>query len=159
MRQASDIRLAKTTLLPYVTPCGTFSRRNSSSFKQPSGVVVVDVDHLSSTQEAQEMSRTLFDDAYLSPLLTFVSPSGLGVKAFVPYALVCNDNPAENATKNMCWAMQYIELAYGNPNESTGKHETKIVDTSGKDIVRSCFLCHDPHALMRKKETFKQIFQ
>ncbi|MGG6548100.1 UNVERIFIED_CONTAM: virulence protein E, partial [Prevotella sp. 15_C9] len=25
----------------------------------------------------------------------------------------------------------------------------KGVDTSGKDLVRSCFLCHDPGALIR----------
>ena len=41
VRSAEDIRMAKTSLLPYVTPCGTFIRRNSKflriSFRTRSG--------------------------------------------------------------------------------------------------------------------------
>ena len=37
VRNAPDMRTAKATLLPYVTPCGTFTRRNSKCFVSPSG--------------------------------------------------------------------------------------------------------------------------
>ena len=76
-------RLLKQQTLPYVTPCGVFTRRRSDCIEEASGLVVVDIDHLESTEEAEHQQ------------------SGKGV------------------------------------------------DTSGKDLVRSCFLCHDPGALIR----------
>ena len=75
----------KRQALPYVTPCGTFSYRKSDRLLAPSGLVVVDVDGLDSTAEAEALRRQLFDDAYLCPALCFISPSERGVKAFVPY--------------------------------------------------------------------------
>lgn len=154
VRNAQDIRAAKATLLPYVTPCGTFSRRSSKCFVTPSHLVVVDVDHLDSYQEALEMRHTLFDDPFLCPVLTFVSPSGRGVKAFVPCNNLYAADEARNATESMSWAMQYVQMAYG-PNAdcsggvTSGGATSKGVDTSGKDLVRSCFLSHDPEALLR----------
>ena len=137
VRNATDIRTAKASLLPYVTPCGTFTRRSSKDFVSPSHLVIVDVDGLHSYQEAVEMRRMLYDDPLLQPVLTFVSPSGLGVKAFVPchYSSTTNDIP--NITDNMSWAMRYVETAYNT------------VTASGKDLVRSCFLSYDPEALFR----------
>ena len=43
VRGAGDLRMAKASLLPYVTPCGTFIRRSSKFFASPSGLVVVDI--------------------------------------------------------------------------------------------------------------------
>lgn len=43
VRNATDIRAAKAALLPYITPCGVFSRRNCRSLLKPSGLVVVDI--------------------------------------------------------------------------------------------------------------------
>ena len=57
VRNAPDMRTAKATLLPYVTPCGTFTRRNSKCFVSPSGLVVIDVDNLDSYDEAVSMRR------------------------------------------------------------------------------------------------------
>ena len=103
VRNSEDIRTAKASLLPYVTPCGTFTRRSSKDFVSPSHLVIVDVDGLHSYQEAVEMRRMLYDDPLLQPVLTFVSPSGLGVKAFVPchYSSTTNDIP--KITDNMSW--------------------------------------------------------
>lgn len=151
VRNAEDIRAAKARLLPYVTPCGIFSRRSSKCFVTPSHLVVVDVDHLDSYQEAVEMRRTLFDDPFLRPILTFVSPSGRGVKAFVPYNNLHATDEARNATESMSWAMQYVEMAYGPNADCVIGVTSKGVDTSGKDLVRSCFLSHDPEALLRIK--------
>ena len=86
VRNSGDIRTAKASLLPYVTPCGTFSTsKQVKCFVASSHLVVVDIDHLDSYQEAVEMRSTLFNDHLLRPVLTFISPSGQGVKAFVPY--------------------------------------------------------------------------
>lgn len=149
VRNAADIRAAKASLLPYVTPCGVFTRRNCRSLLKTSGLVVVDIDHLDSLQEAEQMRRTLFDDPFLCPVLCFVSPGGRGVKAFVPYQEHAAD-AAQNAAESMYWAMNYVEMAYGGDTQD--KPTGKGVDTSGKDIVRACFLCHDPEALFREQK-------
>ena len=130
----------KQQTLPYVTPCGIFSRRRSDCLTEASGLVVVDIDHLESAEEAGLLRQQLFDDPYLQPLLVFVSPTGRGVKAFVPYAA------GQDASDAVCRAMDYVHCMYGTDAPRSGKG----VDTSGKDIVRSCFLCHDEKALMRR---------
>ena len=109
----SVCRLLKQQTLPYVTPCGVFTRRRSDCIEETSGLVVVNVDHLEST--------------------------GKGVKAFVPCA------PGQSATDGIRWAMSYVHCMYDTDHRNSGKG----VDTSGKDLVRSCFLCHDPEALIR----------
>jgi hypothetical protein len=139
VRCAANVRSAKTELLPYVTPCGEFKYRNSDCLTSLSGYVVVDVDHLGSSEEAESMRRKLFDDPWLKPSLVFVSPGGRGVKAFVAYDVARSSDCAGSAADNMIWAMQYVAMTYSEGD----------VDTSGKDIVRSCFLCHDSGALLR----------
>lgn len=133
-------RILKQQTLPYVTPCGVFTRRRSDCLKEPSGLVVVDIDHLESTEEAEKLRQQLFDDPYLHPALVFISPTGRGVKAFVPCA------PQQSITDAIRWAMSYIHCMYDADHQQSGKG----VDTSGKDIVRSCFLCHDSEAMMRR---------
>ena len=120
----------KRQTLPYVTPCGTFSYRKSDRLLAPSGLVVVDVDGLDSTAEAEALRRQLFDDAYLCPALCFISPR--------------NETPAY-ISEHILGVMNYVEYVYGD-GETRGSQK---VDPSGKDIVRSCFLCHDPNALFR----------
>ena len=99
VRNAPDMRTAKAALLPYVTPCGTFTRRNSKCFVSPSGLVVIDVDNLDSYDEAVSMRRLLFDDPFLCPVLTYVSPSGRGVKAFVPSGTLYPEDEARNGIR------------------------------------------------------------
>ncbi len=141
VRAATDMREAKARLLPYVTPCGVFSYRNASSLVKLSGLLPIDVDHLSSYEEAVELRQALFDDPMLCPSLCFISPSGLGVKAFVPYTLPSADVADVSAYvgEQLGWAMCYVGTLYGHAH----------VDPSGKDLARACFLCHDADALMR----------
>ena len=74
VRNAADIRAAKASLLPYVTPCGVFTRRRSDCLTESSGLVVVDIDHLESAEETENLRQQLFDDPYLCPALVFISP-------------------------------------------------------------------------------------
>lgn len=145
VRNAADIRAAKASLLPYVTPCGVFTRRRSDCLTESSGLVVVDIDHLESAEETENLRQQLFDDPYLCPALVFISPTGRGVKAFVP--CLHGQNPAEGIQ----WAMNYVHCMYDAENTQPGKG----VDTSGKDLVRACFLCHDPKALLREVVNFE----
>ena len=122
-----------------------FTRRRSDCLTESSGLVVVDIDHLESAEETENLRQQLFDDPYLCPALVFISPTGRGVKAFVP--CLHGQNPAEGIQ----WAMNYVHCMYDAENTQPGKG----VDTSGKDLVRACFLCHDPKALLRKVVNFE----
>ncbi len=145
VRAAPDISLAKKTLLPFVTPCGVFSYRKGDRLLSLSGLLPVDVDKLDSMEEAEEMRDLLFNDPYLDVQLAFVSPSGKGVKAFIPYPTENIKEPLVEVPAFACSAMTYVHLLYDRPGEGTAKG----VDTSGKDLARACFLCHDPHARIR----------
>ena len=151
VRNSEDIRTAKASLLPYVTPCGSLAHDIlNPRIVSPSHLVIVDVDGLHSYQEAVEMRRMLYDDPLLQPVLTFVSPSGLGVKAFVPCHYSSTTNDIQNITDNMSWAMRYVETAYNTITAVSSETKSKV-DFSGKDLVRSCFLSYDPEALFRTK--------
>ena len=142
-----EYRKMKQQCLPYVTPCGTFTYRRSDRLLEPSGLVVVDIDHLDSYDEATALRRKLFDDKFLRPALVFVSPSGRGVKAFVPYDMQRTEDIKQNIAENIYWVMNYVQMAYG---DSDSPVKDKGVDTSGKDVVRACFLSYDKGALFRR---------
>ncbi|MCC2748871.1 hypothetical protein LK487_18025, partial [[Eubacterium] rectale] len=74
----------------------------------PSGLIVVDIDHLDSRGEAEKLKRQLFDDRLLHPVLAFTSPSGYGVKAFIPYDLARIPDTRQNTSENIHWAMSYV---------------------------------------------------
>lgn len=152
VRRAADesvqaYREQKQHTLPYVTPSGVFDKRSGDCLQSPSGLVVVDVDHLDSEEEAQRLRDLLFDDPFLRAELVFVSPGGRGVKAFVPYRRTPGHTPAADAGNGVYWAMQYVQAMYAPATD--GGRSDKGVDTSGKDLVRACFLNHDPGARMR----------
>lgn len=150
-------RMLKQQTLPYVTPCGVFSYRKSDSLTGPSGLIVVDIDHLDSRQEAEKLKRQLFDDLLLRPVLAFTSPSGYGVKAFIPYDLARIPDTKQNISENIHWAMNYVQAIYdfhsSHPDREDKKtnHSGKGVDRSGKDLVRACFLSYDEEALIRRE--------
>ena len=150
-------RMLKQQTLPYVTPCGVFSCRKSDSLTGPSGLIVVDIDHLDSRREAEKLKRQLFDDLLLRPVLAFTSPSGHGVKAFIPYDLARIPDTKQNTSENIHWAMNYVQAIYdfhsSHPDREDKKtnHSGKGVDRSGKDLVRACFLSYDEEALIRRE--------
>lgn len=49
----AEYRQLKQRQLPFVTPHGVFSRRKSDALISASGLVVVDIDHLASLEEAE----------------------------------------------------------------------------------------------------------
>ena len=150
-------RMLKQQTLPYVTPCGVFSYRKIDSLTGPSGLIVVDIDHLDSRREAEKLKRQLFDDLLLRPVLAFTSPSGHGVKAFIPYDLARIPDTKQNTSENIHWAMNYVQAIYdfhsSHPDREDKKtnHSGKGVDRSGKDLVRACFLSYDEEALIRRE--------
>ena len=150
-------RMLKQQTQPYVTPCGVFSYRKSDSLTGPSGLIVVDIDHLDSRGEAEKLKRQLFNDRLLRPVLAFTSPGGHGVKAFIPYDLARIPDTRQNTSENIYWAMNYVQAIYdfhsSHPDGEDKKtnHSGKGVDRSGKDLVRACFLSYDEEALIRRE--------
>ena len=150
IREAPDLGLAKRTFLPYITPFGTFSHRRCNSLLAFSGLLPIDVDKLESGEEAEHIKQSLFGDPYLDTRLVFISPSGKGVKAFVPWPscrLKEGDDPVRLASVYAAQAMEYVRCMYELHPDS----RRRGVDVSGKDVVRACYLCHDEKALISVK--------
>ncbi len=156
-RDAKIDRLLTQQTLPYVTPCGVFSYRKSDSLTGPSGLIVVDIDHLDSRGEAEKLKRQLFNDRLLRPVLAFTSPGGHGVKAFIPYDLARIPDTRQNTSENIHWAMNYVQAIYDfhsslpDGEDKKTNRSGKGVDRSGKDLVRACFLSYDEEALIRRE--------
>mgnify|MGYP000370433036 CR=1 FL=1 len=57
-------RCLKQQTLPYVTPCGVFTRRRSDCLTEPSDLVVVDIDHL----DPQKKRKTYGNNCLMTPI-------------------------------------------------------------------------------------------
>ena len=112
-------RKNKQTLLPYVTPAGIFSYCKEQCMQVPSGLFVIDIDELASTEEAAMWRDRLFADEVLHPVLSFV-----------PFLSV--EESFDNALHT---AWEYLEW----------KYELKV-DRANADLSRACFLSHDGEA-------------
>lgn len=128
----------KQTLLPYVTPAGVFSYCREQCIVVPSGLFVIDIDHLTSTEEAAMWRDRLFADEVLQPDLAFVSPGAKGVKLFVSYRMSLTDTLEQSFDNAVHTAWDYLEW----------KHGLKA-DTANADMSRACFLAHDANCKLK----------
>ncbi|WP_455665579.1 BT4734/BF3469 family protein [Phocaeicola sp.] len=131
-------RKKKQTLLPYVTPAGVFSYCKEQCLLVPSGLFVIDIDELLSTEEAEMWRDRLFADEVLHPALSFVSPGACGVKLFIPYRINPVRTVEESFDDALHTAWEYLEWKYGLK-----------VDRANADLSRACFLSHDEKAKSR----------
>lgn len=138
LTDSKQFRQLKQRILPYVTPAGVFTYCREQSLLVPSGNFVIDLDHLASAAEARDLRDRLFNDDFLLPDLAFVSPSGTGVKLFVPYRLYVDKTVKDSFHLAMHTAWEYLRF----------KYELQI-DKSNADLCRACFICHDGEAKLR----------
>lgn len=131
-------RRKKQTLLPYVTPAGIFSYCKEQCIVVPSGLFVIDIDHLESAREADQWRDRLFADETLQPDLAFVSPGAKGVKLFVPYRINLKESLEQSFDTAVHTAWEYLEWKYGLK-----------ADTANADMSRACFLAHDEKAKLK----------
>ncbi len=125
------------TALEGFTVSGVFApTRKKTNIVEPTGCIIVDVDHLASSAEAESIRDTLGDDPHV--LAAFVSPSGRGVKAVIYCGTCADDGEAKAAWRALA---EYLATTY--------QIET---DPSGKDVCRLCFVSHDPGAIIRTGE-------
>ncbi len=125
------------TNLEGFTASGVFApTRAKINLKEPTGCIIVDVDGLASTAEAEAIRDTLGTDPHV--LAAFVSPSGRGVKAVVYVGTCPDDAEAKAAWPSLA---EYLATTYSIQT-----------DPSGKDVCRLCFVSHDPGAIIRTGE-------
>ena len=139
---AAEFRQAKARLLPYITPFGVFSKRDSQSIKTYSGLVPIDLDKAEDGLDLEEAKQWIFENNAPYVKLAFISPSGRGIKLLV-----------DVGNRIIEWDERLHEEFFAAVSESVALdfgEEMLKVDHVGKDLARACFLCHDPTALWRE---------
>ena len=122
-------RQYKAANFDYCTFSGTFTTRNDKALIKHSGLLCVDFDHL---QNVELLRNQLLQDEYFDTQLLFRSPSGNGLKWIISI-----DTSQTTHSDYFAAVANYISQTYG-----------VIVDKSGRDISRACFLPHDPQAFI-----------
>jgi len=116
----------KKKLLPAFTPSGTFdSGRKADKITSYNSHIILDLDKLTKEQLSYAFKR-----ASSTPytFAAFISPSGNGLKIIVPV-----NSTAEHHKLAFQQVCDYYEQAL-----------QLVVDPSGKDVSRLCFMSYDP---------------
>lgn len=113
----------------FVTFRGIFSSRKASALKVLSPYIVVDIDGLTSTDEAHHLVYQLSEDTYVNTSLAFVSPSGHGTKWVVEIPEWLQEQNYKEQYLGLC---RHVVMQYG--------YEP---DWGCSDVCRACFLGHD----------------
>jgi hypothetical protein len=138
----ADRDKGKTSLLPVVTFGGTFSQRKTEGLKIASGLICLDIDHISGLGlSVPELRERLAADTEMGLCLLFVSPSGDGLK------LICRTSgeiiDRDSYRKEFETLQGYVSKRFDIPVGNSG------LDTIS-DIARGCLICLDPEALLRE---------
>jgi hypothetical protein len=120
-----------------VAAAGIFNYGNAKSLIERSPYIVLDIDDLSSTEEARQIQQLLSRDHNVETALCFVSPKGLGVKWWVELPEWC---------QGLTFAEQYATLS-----RYVGYEYGIQVDSSGSNVNRLCFLPYDPQCFINPK--------
>ncbi len=131
LRMSKEAYRRQKVLLPYVT-CAHFkpAQRHSKNFLQSVGLIL-DVDKLGDRLSA--LRQKLERDERI--LLSFMSPSGQGLKLFVAFSGPITDTAL--------YAGFYKRFAAAFAKQYQIE---QYVDLKTCDAVRACFLAHDPNA-------------
>jgi len=138
-RKTKDIEIKKS--LPFITTSGVFSQRNNDKCTAKSGIICIDLDHLTEKQMNDVCGYVSYKDLFCK--MYFVSPSGDGLKLFFGYDV---NQDHELTYLKIC---TYLQKEY----ELTEKN----IDTKCKDLARACFLCYDDKAMYFEHNSKKDI--
>ena len=125
----------------FVTFAGLFCIRNNENLFRYSGYVCIDFDHIEPAQ-IEVIKAILLNDDMLETQLLFISPSGTGLKWVIEVDL----KTYPDYEVNFKGIVSYLRTNY--PDYFSGNN---IIDETGKDVSRACFLCHDPKAYINPK--------
>lgn len=125
-----------------VTFCATFNgRRLSSMYHTYNSLMVIDIDKLPD-EEIERVKKCLEACPFVATY--WKSPSGAGWKGLVPLNYLNLDKKTDVVDMHH-WAFNKLEAAF--------KADYNIIlDSSGKDITRLCFMSWSPE--LRLKDTF-----
>lgn len=129
MKDHKEAQEFKKLNFMYITPNGTFHRRRNSELKERSELMVIDIDGLTDQKEVMRVKAILLADDYFTTVLLFVSPSGLGLK----WIIDVGDMDGYSHKDYFHAVSNYLKAAYHI-----------VVDQSGSDISRACYLPYDP---------------
>ena len=116
---------------------GTFTYRKARGLLLRSPYMVLDIDNLDSTEQAEDVKRRLISDPSIDTELCFISPKGLGVKWVVTLP---------SWTDGLTYQEQYNAL-----RNHLCFHHGIDPDKSGSDVSRACFLPYDPDCFINPK--------
>ena len=132
----------KATKLPHITPSGVFYFRCDDGMKYHNETACIDIDDIEDEAQLQETKQKLLDDKNFYTLLLFRSPSGNGLKWFIPIDLsLCGHRKWFEAVRN------YLYQTYAI-----------VADEKCVNLSRSCYLCHDAEAYACKEITKHKNF-
>ena len=131
----------KVSFLPLVTFGGTFSRRGVDGLEETSGLVNLDIDHISSLGlSLEDLKERLSKDREIGVRLLFTSPSGDGLK------IVCKTSG--QITDGESYRGEFERLQYFVSQKYSIPIGEEGLDKGISDISRGCLLCHDPHSVL-----------
>ena len=122
----AEARKFKGKSFDFVTPSGVFSYHSDASLVSHSGLICIDFDHI---KDIPALKSTLLHDPYFTTELMFTSPSGDGIKWWVPIDI--QKRPHEVWFKAM---QNYLKATYGLE-----------ADPQCVNVSRACFLPYDPN--------------
>jgi hypothetical protein len=128
-REIEDVKhksILKSEMFDYVTFSCTTSNRDSKSIKHHSNLICVDLDHVGNIDTIKNIAIKIKELSI--PSLMFRSPSGDGLK------LVYHIDITKGSHQ------EYFTALKSFFNQEVGFD----IDKKCGDIVRACFLCHDP---------------
>lgn len=120
-KQEQQLKNLKAKTLQAVTPSGAFSYRNNSGLTKHSGLLCLDLDDLN--ERLAEAKDAIIKDPHTAAC--FVSPSGTGLKVFVPIS----EDHLEAFKEAEAY---YLRLGYN-------------IDGSCKEVSRLCYGSYDPN--------------
>jgi|GEM_PF-1873603 len=128
----------KLESLPVFTPSGRFTSRTANGLAEHAGTMIYDFDH---APDVDALRASVLACPHL--VACFVSPSGDGCKAILRVVVADTVTgemrpPRDVAEHKAAWEAGARLLDTG---DAAG-----LIDASGKDVARACFLSHDPEA-------------
>lgn len=131
-----------------VTPNAAFHYRGYSQVKELSNYFVADFDDVKNPSVLIERQK---GDTVIRPVLSFISPSGNGIKSFYIIDPSLVENTESKQMQKIFYSLNnYLALRYADiiKPDSAGN----FIDPSGQDVARLCYLCHDPQAYYNPHE-------
>lgn len=137
----------KNTRLPFVIFQGEFSpTRKKARVVRTSDLLCLDLDHIGTIEQIQDLKERLGRDPDLGSVLLFVSPSGDGLKVVISLKQGIRVSPqdplfADREIKRVFRAVDYYLRTKYN----------LTIDQACKNIDRTCYLSYDPTAVLYER--------